>query len=72
MSIDNIRRTCGLDIKVGMNVRIRNSAKSWFAGLSGKVLRAESGYVVVKGATWRGNFHPADIETAAPASPPKV
>jgi hypothetical protein len=62
VSIEYIRKTYGLQIKVGQQVSIRNGAGTWFDGLVGKVLRARGQYVVVKGETWRGNFHPADVE----------
>jgi hypothetical protein len=65
MSIEYIRKTYGLTVKVGQQVRIRNGAGSWFDGMTGKVLRTSGPYLVVKGETWRGNFHPADIETPA-------
>jgi hypothetical protein len=64
MSMDYIRKAYGIPVKVGMEVRIRKGAGSWFDGMTGKVLRAQGQYVVVKGETWRGNFHPADIECA--------
>lgn len=62
MSIDFIRRTYNLPVKVGERVRIRKGAKTWFDGMEGKLLRAKGQYLVVAGETWRGNFHPADIE----------
>lgn len=62
MSIEYIRKTYGLPVKVGQQVRIRKGAGTWFDGFKGKVLRARGQYVVVKGETWRGNFHPGDIE----------
>lgn len=71
MSIEYIRKTYGIPVRVGMAVRIRKGAGSWFDGMAGKVLRAQGQYVVVKGETWRGNFHPADIE-CPPAEPARV
>lgn len=69
MSIDYIRRTYGVPVKVGMTVRIRPGTGSLVDGLRGKVLRARAGYLVVRGETWVGDFHPADIEVAAHTSP---
>lgn len=63
MGMEYIRKTYGLSVKVGQEVRIRKGADTWFDGMTGRVLRAQGPYVVVKGKTWRGNFHPADIET---------
>ncbi len=73
MSIAYIRKTYNLPIKVGMEVRIRVGAGSWFDGMTGTVLRAKGQYVIVRGSSWRGNFHPGDIEipAATPASTPK-
>ncbi|ADU99400.1 hypothetical protein [Alicycliphilus denitrificans] len=62
MSIDYIRKTYGLTVKVGDQVSIRKGAGTWFDGLHGKLLRAQGQYLVVAGETWRGNFHPADVE----------
>lgn len=64
MSIEYIRKTYGLSVKVGQQVSIRKGAGTWFDGLVGKVLRAQGPYIVVKGSTWRGNFHPGDIVPA--------
>lgn len=65
MSIAYIRKTYGLSVKVGQQVRIRKGAGTWFDGLTGKLLRAKGQYIVVAGSSWRGNFHPADVEPIA-------
>ena len=62
MSIDYIRKTYGVPYKVGAQVRIRKGAGTWFDGLTGKLLRVRGQYLVVAGETWRGNFHPGDVE----------
>jgi hypothetical protein len=62
VSIEYIRKTYGLPVKVGMIVRIRKGACLVGNSLIGKVLRAKGEYVVVKGDTWHGYFRPADIE----------
>ena len=65
MSIEYIRKSYGLAVKVGQQVRIRKGCGSLVDGLTGKVLRARGQYLVVAGSSWRGNFHPADIEPIA-------
>lgn len=65
MSIAYIRKTYGLSVKVGQQVRIRKGAGTWFDGLTGKLLRAKGQYIVVAGSSWSGNFHPADVEPIA-------
>lgn len=64
MSIDYIRKNYGCSLKVGEQVRIRKGAGTRLDGLEGKLLRARGQYLVVAGATWRGDFHPADVEPA--------
>jgi len=68
VTIAYIRKTYGLPVKVGMEVRIRAGAGTSFDGKPGKVLRASGQYVVVKGETWRASFHPLDIECKVAAS----
>ena len=70
MSIAYIRKTYALPVKVGMEVGIRQGAGTWFDGMRGKVLRAHGQYLVVAGATWRGNFHPGDIEIPSKEATP--
>jgi len=61
MSIDYIRKTYGLAVKVGQSVKIRPGCGSPMDGFTGQIIRAQGAYLVVRGATWRGNFHPADV-----------
>jgi len=63
MSIAYIRETYGTHLKIGERVRIRKGAGTWFDGQEGKLIRAHGAYLVVRGSTWRGNFHPADVES---------
>ena len=68
MSIAYIRKTYGLSVKVGDQVVIRKGAGTSFDGMQGKILRARGQYLVVKGETWRGSFHPGDIEQIQPST----
>lgn len=68
MTIAYIRKTYGVDVKVGQPVRIRPG--HFMSGQIGKLLRARGQYLVVKGETWRGNFHPGDVEPIDPAPHP--
>lgn len=61
MSIAYIRKAYGCNHKIGDQVTIRKGAGSWFDGMSGTLLRAHGPYLVVKGETWRGHFHPSDV-----------
>lgn len=65
MSIEYIRKTYGLAVKIGDWVTVRKGAGSVFDGRPCKIIRADGPYLVLKGATWRGKFHPGDIEIPA-------
>lgn len=67
MSIDYIRKTYGCAHKIGDQVTIRKGAGSRFDGMTGKLIATRSAYLVVKGKTWRGNFHPDDVLAFVPA-----
>lgn len=62
MSIDYIRKTYSVPFKIGDTVSIRKGCGSPLDGLTGKLVRAKGSYLEVKGKTWRGTFHPADVE----------
>ena len=65
MSINYIRETYGISLKIGDAVSIRLGCGSPLDGLTGKLVRARGGYLVVNGPTWSGTFHPADVLPAA-------
>lgn len=67
MSIAYIRKTYGVDFKVGQQVRIRRGKELFMGGQIGKLLRARGQYLVVKGEHWEGQFHPGDVEALAKA-----
>lgn len=69
MSIEYIRKTYGTDVKIGQTVRIRIGCGSRFDGMHGKLIRAQGPWLKVKGDTWRGNFHPSDVEPIAAEIP---
>lgn len=62
MSIAYIRKTYGVDFKIGDTVKIKYGACAMLGGRIGKLVRAQGSYLVVKGPGWGGNFHPSDIE----------
>jgi len=64
MSIAYIRKTYGLAHKVGDQVSIRPDAGTRFDGCKGRLVRARGQYLVIKGDTWRGTFHPGDVAPA--------
>ena len=69
MSIDYIRKMYGCNHKIGDQVKIRQGAGTWFDGMTGKLIATRAAYFVVKGKTWRGNFHPDDVvEVEKPAA----
>lgn len=68
MSIAYIRKIYSVPFKVGQQVQIRNGEELFMRGQTGKLLRTQGPYLVVKGATWKGNFHPWDVEPVAAAS----
>ena len=61
MSIEYIRKTYGCQHKIGDQVAIRVGAGTRLDGLRGKLTRARGAYLIVKGETWRGTFHPSDV-----------
>lgn len=65
MSIEYIRKTYGCTHKIGDQVSIRDGAGTRMDGRTGKLTRARGAYLVVRGDTWRGSFHPADVVAAA-------
>jgi len=67
MSIDYIRKTYGCAHKIGDQVTIRKGAGSSMDGMTGKLVRARGAYLVIRGETWRGTFHPADVLAIVPA-----
>lgn len=67
MSIEYIRKTYGCSHKIGDQVTIRKGAGSSMDGMTGKLVRARGAYLVIRGETWRGNFHPADVLDIVPA-----
>lgn len=68
MSIEYIRKTYECTLKIGDQVTIRKGAGSWFDGMTGKLISTKSAYLVVRGETWRGNFHPDDVLPAKATS----
>lgn len=70
MSIAYIRKTYGVPFKVGQQVQIRRGKELFMGGQIGKLLRARGAYLVVRGATWQGQFHPGDVEAIAASQPP--
>lgn len=64
MSMDYIRKTYGIDLKVGERVQIRRGADTWMDGQEGKLIRARGPYLVVKAKHWMGAFHPFDVQRA--------
>ena len=69
MSIAYIRKTYGVDFKIGQQVRIRPGAVSLCDGRTGKLVRARGQYLIVRGDGWGGNYHPADVLPAEKATP---
>lgn len=69
MSIDYIRKTYGLTLKIGEQVQIRRGAGTRLDGRRGKLTRANGAYLVVVGDTWRGTFHPADVQQISKDTP---
>lgn len=61
MSIEYIRRHYGCNHKIGDTVQIRPGAGTLVDGRTGRLLRARGAYLTVKGETWKGDFHPADV-----------
>lgn len=68
MSMDYIRKTYGLDLKAGEMVRVKKGLNSLVGGQVGKLIRSNGHYLKVIGSTWRGNFHPLEVERVAPES----
>lgn len=66
MSIAYIRKTYGVPFKVGQQVQIRRGKELFMGGQTGKLLRTSGPYLVVRGETWQGNFHPGDVESIPP------
>ena len=62
MSIAYIRKTYGVAFKIGDTVSIRKGCGSPMDGLTGKLVSAKGSYLSVKGKTWRGSFHPSNVE----------
>lgn len=69
MSIEYIRKTYGCAHKIGDLVTIKIEAGTRFDGMTGKLIRARSGYLVIKGEHWRGTFHPNDVVPATKQPP---
>lgn len=65
MSIEYIRKTYDCKHKIGDQVSIRVGAGTQMDGRTGKLTRARGAYLIVRGDTWRGTFHPDDVVAAA-------
>jgi len=65
MSIDYVRKFYGVDFKIGDQVQIKPGAGSLVDGCIGKLTSARGARLVVKGRTWKGCFHPADVQRPA-------
>lgn len=66
MSMDYIRKTYGIDLKSGEMVRVKKGSNTPVGGQVGKLIRSNGQYLKVIGSTWRGNFHPLDVERVEP------
>lgn len=62
--MDYIRKTYGIDLKVGERVKIRRGAGTGMDGQEGKLLRSRGSSLVVKSNHWKGSFHPFDVQRA--------
>ena len=71
MSIEYIRKFYSVDFKIGDQVQIRPGAGSLVDGCIGTLTSARNAHLVVKGSTWKGTFHPSDVQRPAAHQPAK-